>query len=162
MPAGCVYFVSFYITRYPRDLDSIYFLLALRLECTRPIFDVGGRIFSERNDRWIFLYFHSRLTRFFSHPERIPSPSSSRSLFRREILLRLTATSRSVRADRELRAKTTRNSICIQQYREITQVPHPLQAPAPGFAPFLFRPFRKPSPVIFFYLLFRSASPKFD
>lgn len=95
MPAGCVYFVSFYITRYPRDLDSIYFLLALRLECTRPIFDVGGRIFSERNDRWIFLYFHSRLTRFFSHPERIPSPSSSRSLFRREILLRLTATSRA-------------------------------------------------------------------
>lgn len=59
MPAGCVYFVSFYITRYPRDLDSIYFLLALRLECTRPIFDVGGRIFSGRNDRWIFLYFHS-------------------------------------------------------------------------------------------------------
>lgn len=36
MPAGCVYFVSFYITRYPRDLDSIYFLLALRLECTSP------------------------------------------------------------------------------------------------------------------------------
>jgi len=30
MPAGCVYFVSFYITRYPRDLDSIYFLLVLR------------------------------------------------------------------------------------------------------------------------------------
>lgn len=81
MPAGCVYFVSFYITRYPRDLDSIYFLLALRLECTRPIFDVGGRIFSGQNDRWIFLYFHSR---FF---------------FRRELSLRLTATSRC----RELR-----------------------------------------------------------
>lgn len=56
-PAGSVYFVSFYITRYPRDLDSIYFLLALRHECTGPIFDVGGRIFSGRNDRWIFLYF---------------------------------------------------------------------------------------------------------
>lgn len=28
-PPACVYFVSFYITGYPRDLDSICFLLAL-------------------------------------------------------------------------------------------------------------------------------------
>lgn len=75
MPAGCVYFVSFYITRYPRDLDSIYFLLALRLECTSPIFDVGGRIFSGRNDRWIFLYFHSPFS-------RLPPPPPSRPLLR--------------------------------------------------------------------------------
>lgn len=101
MPAGCVYFVSFYITGYPRDLDSIYFLLALRLECTRPIFDVGGRIFSGRNDRWIFLYFHSRSTAAVSFSLRPrprprpltpgPSPSGTLASFNRDITLHTTA-----------------------------------------------------------------------
>lgn len=104
MPAGCMYFVSFYITGYPRDLDSIYFLLALRLECTRPIFDVGGRIFSGRNDRWIFLYFHSRSSPVDSfsrppprprpHPHARPpgpSPSGTLASFNRDITLHTTA-----------------------------------------------------------------------
>lgn len=103
MPPGCVYFVSFYITGYPRDLDSIYFLLALRLECTRPIFDVGGRIFSGRNDRWIFLYFHSRSTVVsfslrFPRPRPRPrpltpgsSPSGTLASFNRDIRLYTTA-----------------------------------------------------------------------
>lgn len=102
MPAGCVYFVSFYITGYPRDLDSIYFLLALRLECTRPIFDVGGRIFSGQNDRWIFLYFHSRstvvsLSLILFRVLVLVLVLLLPALLRRELLLRLTATSGSIR-----------------------------------------------------------------
>lgn len=86
MPAGSVYFVSFYITRYPRDLDSIYFLLALRHECTGPIFDVGGRIFSGRNDRWIFLYFpFPRHHLFLLHS--ILFPPGTLASFNRDITL---------------------------------------------------------------------------
>ena len=127
MPAGCVYFVSFSITGYPRDLDSIYFLLALRLECTRPIFDVGGRIFSERNDRWIFLYFHSRSTATFFSPHP-PCPHSQDENPPRpftpgpspgELLLRLTTTSRSIqpRITRQNKIRSTR------RYHRITVAP---------------------------------------
>lgn len=114
MPAGSVYFVSFYITRYSRDPDSIYFLLALRHKCTGPIFDVGGRIFSGRNDRWIFLYF--------PFPHHTSLSSSVWSFSHRELLLRLTATSRSIRRPR---ARTIRNSIYLV-VPELQWIPFPL------------------------------------
>lgn len=102
MPAGSVYFVSFYITRYPRDLDSIYFLLALRHECTGPIFDVGGRIFSGRNDRWIFLYFPFPRHLLFLH-RPVLFPSGTLASFNRDITLHTPTASQN----------NTRNSIYL-------------------------------------------------
>lgn len=124
MPAGCVYFVSFYITGYPRDLDSIYFLLTLRLECTRPIFDVGGRIFSGRNDRWIFLYScscsaPSSLSLFVSLALVLLFPA----LLRRELLLRLTATSGSIQPRIMSQNNTKFDLVVLQNYGEFCILP---------------------------------------